>query len=353
MALNGSGPISLAGATAGQSIAVELGLSATGQISLNDASVRTLAGVPSGAIIMPTDFYGKSNRVSISSTFTTNTPNASLDVTTIGGYIAGKSDITITVNSGVYLYGQAISDLDRTLVPGLTLTGGSSGDTILLVNNGFIMGRGGTYRFSPAETGGTALSLGFNTTVNNTNGSAYIGGGGGAGGFGSGAKSLGSAGSGGGGAGGGDGGIYFSGSGGLGGGPGASGADGASGNAGGGGRVFPGVGGASSTATTLSSSPSFGGTGGGGGSAGSTTGGTTASGAGGSSNNVGGVGVRVAGAVAGAAGGGGGGWGASGGAAFGSRSTQPATAGGKAVALNGNSITWVSGDTTRVYGAVS
>ena len=59
MTLNASGPISLAGATAGQSIAVELGQSATGQISLNDANVRTLAGVPSGAIIMPTDFYGK------------------------------------------------------------------------------------------------------------------------------------------------------------------------------------------------------------------------------------------------------------------------------------------------------
>jgi hypothetical protein len=28
-------------------------------------------------------------------------------------------------------------------------------------------------------------------------------------------------------------------------------------------------------------------------------------------------------------------------------------AGGKAVALNGNSVTWVSGNTTRVYGAVS
>jgi len=61
MALNASGPISLAGATAGQSIAVELGVSSTGQISLNDANVRTLAAVPSGAIIMPTNFYGKSS----------------------------------------------------------------------------------------------------------------------------------------------------------------------------------------------------------------------------------------------------------------------------------------------------
>jgi hypothetical protein len=63
MALNPSGAISLAGPSAGQSIAVELGLSATAAISLNDVVVRTLAQVPSGVIVMPTDFYGKSNFV--------------------------------------------------------------------------------------------------------------------------------------------------------------------------------------------------------------------------------------------------------------------------------------------------
>jgi len=61
MALNPSGAISLAGPSAGQSIAVELGVSATATISLNDVNVRTLAQVPSGVIVMPTDFYGKSS----------------------------------------------------------------------------------------------------------------------------------------------------------------------------------------------------------------------------------------------------------------------------------------------------
>ena len=61
MPLNPSGAISLAGPVAGQSIAVELGQSATATISLNDTNVRTLAQVPSGVIVMPTDFYGKSN----------------------------------------------------------------------------------------------------------------------------------------------------------------------------------------------------------------------------------------------------------------------------------------------------
>ena len=60
MALNPSGAISLGGPSTGQSIAVELGLSPTAQISLNQTNVRTLAKVPSGAIIMPTNFWGKS-----------------------------------------------------------------------------------------------------------------------------------------------------------------------------------------------------------------------------------------------------------------------------------------------------
>ena len=68
MALNTSGPIALAGATAGVSIAVELGLGTTTAISLNQAAVRTLAGVPSGAIIMPTNFYGKSNAPIVTTT---------------------------------------------------------------------------------------------------------------------------------------------------------------------------------------------------------------------------------------------------------------------------------------------
>jgi hypothetical protein len=65
MALNASGPIILGGSTVGQSINLELGLSATAQISLDDAVVRTLAGVPSGTIIMPTNFWGKSSGYSL------------------------------------------------------------------------------------------------------------------------------------------------------------------------------------------------------------------------------------------------------------------------------------------------
>ena len=73
MALNSSGPISIAGTTAGVSIQTELGGTGSTQMGLNCASVRTLAGVPTGAIVMPTCFYGKSNTVPFGcATYTTN-----------------------------------------------------------------------------------------------------------------------------------------------------------------------------------------------------------------------------------------------------------------------------------------
>ncbi len=309
---------------------------------MNDSAVRTLFGVASGAIGMNSG-YGKSNRAAISYTYSASAANPSLNITTIGGYVAGKSDVTITVNSGVYLYATS------TGTPGLTLSGGSSGDTVTLVNNGFILGKGGNGHGQTAGNaaqaglvGGTALQLGFNTTVNNTNGSAYVAGGGG-----SGAQLNGT---GGGGAGGGAGGFYngrfgvFS-TGAAGGGPGATGANGTGVGfgkgvlyqGGGGGRILPGSGGAGG-----GNNGSGGGSGGGGG------------GTGGSAGGAGGSGTSGGNSGANAAGGGGGGWGASGGSCPGTGSGGASGgAGGKAVNLNGYSITWTSGNTTRVYGSVS
>lgn len=60
MTLNASGPLSMGGSTVGQSINLELGVSATAQGALNDTSFRTLAGVASGQISI-SNFYGKSS----------------------------------------------------------------------------------------------------------------------------------------------------------------------------------------------------------------------------------------------------------------------------------------------------
>jgi hypothetical protein len=392
MALNSSGPISLGGATTGQSINIENGNSATAQVSLNDTAVRNLAGVASGAITMPTNFWGKSNIVNLSYTFSSNTANASLNVSTLSGYSAGKSNITITVNSGVYLYATSTGSY------GLNLSGGTTGDTVTLVNNGYIMGCGGggasgndnTFSNVAGSNGGPALNLGFATTINNTNASAYIGGGGGGGGLGrvnAGDVSYSGGGAGGGGAGGGAGGVTWRTNGPVpsaaaGGSPGSSGANGSAhqGNlsksgadygwctGGAGGRIFPGTGGSGPSGTgNFSYGNPVAGAGGGSGGSGSINAGnynkgasSVQAGGGGSSNSGGGNGtINYSGfATNSGAGGGGGGWGASGGSGrrTESSSSQPGGvggAGGKAVNLNGYTVTWVSGNTTRVYGTVS
>ena len=64
MALNNSGPLSMGGSTVGQSINLELGVSATALASINSTSFRTLAGVPSGQISI-SNFYGKSNTITL------------------------------------------------------------------------------------------------------------------------------------------------------------------------------------------------------------------------------------------------------------------------------------------------
>lgn len=270
---------------------------------------------------------GSGARFIVNTVYSSNTADANINVSTLPGYIAGASDITITVNSGVYVYATSTSNA------GMTISGAILGDTVTLVNNGFIMGQGGTgsaWNGSPS-TGGPALNL--NTSISVTNNS-YIGGGGGGGGKG------GEAG-GGGGAGGGTGGKGAgSGSAGAGGGPGASGSNGGGFyNAGGGGRVMPGSGGQGGFQPAANNF-GRGGTAGGGGAAGY-VGGT--GGSGGSAGNTGNNGTNPGG-------GGGGGWGASGG--FGVDTTiRSGASGGKAVGLNGNTITWLTLGT--VYGAIS
>jgi len=382
-------------ALAMSAINTELGLGSTTQISMSAALVRTLAGVASGAIRF-SDLRGKSNRQVVTYLFNTNTANYTLTlgstVPTSGTYVAGKSDITITINGSIYLYSTG------TGTPALTIAGGASGDVVSLVNNGYIMGCGGqgaawTESAQIAGTsGGPALSLtGGAYTLNITN-NGYIGGGGGGGGP---ARINGPGpGGGGGGAGGGSGGqasYFFSGtsyvgSGGSGGGPGVAGVNGgtaarpgappaatvsASGG-GGGGRIFPGSGAGSVVYNVVNTYFS------------TQVGGGTKAGSGGSGGGSGAVGGLM---NVGSAGGGGGGWGATGGSGIwnsnpfysgtsisltsgaggtgggggGTGSMTPATGngpynyisgytGGNAIIPNGHVVSIVSG-AARIYGA--
>lgn len=298
------------------------------------------ANVPTSGAIKLGNFYGAVRRVALAQTFSTDTTQTAIGISTLPGYVAGITDITITVNNGVYLYSTDVSS------PALAISGATAGDTVTLINNGFIIGMGGNPSIggkSGTQAGGPAMSLGYNISLTNN---SYIAGGGGSGGgqgFGGGVVSNNYGG--GGGAGGGPGSGP---SGGAGGGPGQSGGNGGSSNyggwtaygGGGGGRILPGVGGGSRS----------GGGGAGGGAGGGPGGGGT--GTGGSANNPGGSGSGGSTPSGYGTSGGGGGWGAAGGNYTNSGSgTYFGGAGGKAINLNGFTITYVV--TGTVYGAVS
>ena len=343
----------------GADVNVELGNSATTQIALGQASVRTLYGVASGAIRLAGDGYGKSG--GFSATISTNQQELNLRTWALANGWNGTSAATITVGSNVYIWS------DNIATPGLTING-SWPAGITLVNSGFIMGKGGNGggyagtgggggQTSP-QAGGNAISLGVNVSITNN---SYIGGGGGGGREGrySGAASGGGGGAGGGTGGNGDNDVGFdAGTGGAGGTVGNSGANGTSGyveyggaygnyyyysgGGGGGGRILPGTGGAGGTTGTIGNNNGKGGSAGGGG------GGAQSGNNGGAGGSAGNAGTNVTGNTIAA---GGGGWGSSGGSASGPGFNLSGGVGGKAIALNGFTATRTGSGST--YGAVS
>ena len=190
MALPSSGAISLS------QVNVELGVSATATRSLNDSTTRTLFGVASGQISM-SQGYGKANRVARSLTIGGDTYNYSLAPGSVSGYSSGITDVTLTINGGV------VVGSTSTGAYAMTISGFAAGDTVTIINNGYIVGMGGTggsfgaYGGNPGGGAGPALNAASAVRIYNY---GTIGGGGGGGG--SGGQWAGIAGAGGGGGGG-------------------------------------------------------------------------------------------------------------------------------------------------------
>jgi hypothetical protein len=123
------------------------------------------------------------------------------DVFTAAGSPSAPCDVTLTINAGVELGGPIGASAQAYA---MTTAGFPAGSSLSIINNGYILGRGGLGgrgeeglggSMTPGEDGSGAINLGLNTTI--TNGSGFIFGGGGGGG--GGARSGANAGSGGGG----------------------------------------------------------------------------------------------------------------------------------------------------------
>jgi len=141
------------------------------------------------------------DRAALSFVIATNMQYPTINVSAIPGYIAGKSDLVITVNAGVYVYGYSFSTYNgfnnSPFSASMNILGGTTGDTIKLVNNGYILGAGGdgggalfgtpygcccTYSYqwtlAPSTPGQAALEITYPLILENN---GYIAGGGGGG----------------------------------------------------------------------------------------------------------------------------------------------------------------------------
>lgn len=135
--------------------------------------VRAHFGIPSTQRYCMSDYLRQPLKI------TTNQKELNLRTWALANGWNGSSAVTIEVVSGVYIWS------DNTAVAGLTING-SWPNGITLVNNGFIIGRGGDggsvaqrTKGAVGSPGGAAISLGVNCIIRNK---SYIAGGGGGGG---------------------------------------------------------------------------------------------------------------------------------------------------------------------------
>jgi hypothetical protein len=158
---------------------VELGRSATAEISMNDAALRALAGVASGAIGM-SSLQGKAN--AFVNTISSNQNNLSLRDYMLANGWNGSSAATITVASGVTISATSTGSYAMTI-------SGSFPGGLTLINSGAIQGMGGAGGTGPVAdgynagaAGGPGLLVQSAVSINNT-GRIAGGGGGGASGL--------------------------------------------------------------------------------------------------------------------------------------------------------------------------
>lgn len=204
--------LAASGAISFYDLNVELGLSGTAQVSFNDSDLRSFLGKDTGAISLD-DAHGRSQ-----ASITIGSDQYNYDIYTAvvnaGKYSSGKTRVVATIDGGVVVGSTSTGSY------ALTIQSFTSGDTVRIVNNGYIIGMGGKggrgdggsgYNRGSAsggtdgDPGGNAIYANFPATIVNNGIIAGGGGGGGGGGPGSntGGKSRGPipSGSGGGGAG--------------------------------------------------------------------------------------------------------------------------------------------------------
>jgi hypothetical protein len=185
--------------------------------SVGKSGVTDYANTSSGKVtnVVADDGIGGSgvvvnvvDRTVLSFDIATDVQYPTINVSAIPGYIAGKTDVVITVGADVYVYGYTFTQNNASVYnpvaspfsATMNIIGGTAGDTIKLVNNGYILGAGGDgggavsgssgvgccclyyYNWVTRQStpGGAAIEITYPLILENN---GYIAGGGGGGAF--------------------------------------------------------------------------------------------------------------------------------------------------------------------------
>jgi len=146
-------------------------------------NVPANAAIPTSGQIAIGNFYGATNRISVPLTLAGNAYNYNVYANRGPAYVAGISDVVVTVNPGVTI-GSTSTGAYAMLVPSAF----NPGDTITIVNGGVIQGMGGAGgngaypTFASAGAGGGNAVYVNRPTIITNNGTLAGGGGGGGGG---------------------------------------------------------------------------------------------------------------------------------------------------------------------------
>lgn len=141
------------------------------------------SAIPTSGAVALGNFYGAANRIALALTISSNTNNYNLYSTASANpsYVAGTTDVTLTVNPGVTV-GSTSTGTYALSIP----SSFNPGDNVTLVNNGTIVGRGGNGGNGGTNTsggtggaGGHGLYINRPVSINNTGTLAGAGGGGG------------------------------------------------------------------------------------------------------------------------------------------------------------------------------
>jgi hypothetical protein len=133
---------------------------------------------------------GAPGRLAVTITISASTQNYLANTAKVSGYQSGKTDVTFTINNAVVVGSASAGSYAFTVD-----TSWAAGDTVAVINNGTVIGFGGTggsggtgdtsgvvNNGNNGGSGGPAVSVGRTTTWTNTSGVVGGGGGGGGGG---------------------------------------------------------------------------------------------------------------------------------------------------------------------------